>query len=73
MVDVSQAECERIKEELATLRQIILRVEPMVVLDGRFEKMITSPLSIIAIAGALLETLPASREGLQLELEADVL
>lgn len=73
MVDVTQEECERIKEELATLRQIILRVEPLVVLDGRFEKMITSPLSIIVIAGDLLDQLPAMREALQLKLDADIL
>lgn len=48
----------RLKEELVLLRQAIIRIEPSVMLDGRFEEMITTPLSILAIARELIGQIP---------------
>lgn len=42
-------------QELAALRQVIMRVEPAVMLDGRFEEMFTSPVTVLRIARRLLE------------------
>lgn len=46
---------ERLEDELVALRQAILRVNPGVILDGRFESMITSPISILVVARELIE------------------
>lgn len=54
-------ENQRLKEELADLRQSILRVEPAVLMDGRFEQMITTPICIIAVARQLIDEMPAIR------------
>lgn len=71
MVDLHLKEHERIREELATLRQLIMKVEPAVILDGRFEKMITSPLSIVDVACDLIAQIPElralSRDSLEVE------
>jgi hypothetical protein len=49
----------RLTEELALLRQSIMRAEPSVMLDGRFEEMIITPLSVIIIARELISQIPA--------------
>lgn len=58
MIDIVREENERLKQELALLRQAILNVDPMVLVDGRFEEMMTSPKAIITIARDLLEEMP---------------
>ncbi len=55
-------ESERINDELVILRQVIMRVDPMVIHDGRFEKMIISPWSTLAIAREMLEQIPHLRQ-----------
>lgn len=55
MVDLVREENRRLKAELHTLRQVIIRIDPSVMLDGRFEEMITRPTSIIEVARDLLE------------------
>ncbi len=53
-VDIVLEENQRLKEELAALRQIIIRADPTVMVDGRFELMIISPIAIIGIARDLV-------------------
>ncbi len=54
MVDMILEENKRLKDELAALRQIIMRADPSVMLDGRFELMIISPVAVIGIARDLV-------------------
>ncbi|HEX6386023.1 MAG TPA: hypothetical protein VF177_15240 [Anaerolineae bacterium] len=58
MLDITQEENRRLKDELNTLRQAIIQVEPAVVVDGRFERMIISPLAVIEVARELIEKIP---------------
>ena len=58
MVDIVRAENERLKSELASLRQLILQTDPSVMVDGRFEKMMVAPINIIAVARSLIEQIP---------------
>lgn len=58
MVDIVRAENERLKSELASLRQLILQTDPSVMLDGRFEKMMVAPINVIAVARTLIEQIP---------------
>lgn len=58
VVDIVRAENERLKNELASLRQLILQTDPSVMLDGRFEKMMLAPINIIAVARTLIEQIP---------------
>lgn len=58
MVDIVRAENERLKNELVSLRQLILQTDPSVMLDGRFEKMMVAPINIIAVARSLIEQIP---------------
>jgi len=51
-------ENNRLKVELWQLRQAIIRADPMVMHDGRFEKMFVAPVNIIDIARQLIEALP---------------
>jgi hypothetical protein len=53
-----QEENRRLKMELAHLRRIIIQVEPVVLLDGRFEQMVTAPINVIRVAQQLLQKLP---------------
>jgi len=62
MYNLALEENEFIREELARLRQLIIRVEPTVLLDGRFEEMFLSPIKIIDIACHLLRELPELRQ-----------
>lgn len=52
----------RLKEELVLLRQTIIRVEPSVMLDGRFEEMITTPRSVLTVARELIGQIPALKK-----------
>ena len=58
VVDIVRAENERLKSELASLRQLILQTDPTVMVDGRFEKMMVAPINIIAVARTLIEKIP---------------
>jgi hypothetical protein len=61
MVELVLEENERLKEELAGLRQAIIQADPAVLLDGRFELMITTPITVITVARQLVAELPALR------------
>lgn len=63
MVDLVREENRRLRAELQSLQQVIIRVEPAVLLDGRFEAMISHPISIIQIARELLERLAEEPTG----------
>lgn len=55
-------ETNRLWEELALLRQSIIRADPSVMLDGRFEAMIITPITVIAIARELIALIPELRQ-----------
>ena len=55
IIDLIREENVRLKEELTSLRQAIIQADPSVMMDGRFEAMITSPITIIDIARGLIE------------------
>ena len=57
MVDIARLENERIKSHLTGLRKAVIQADPMVIVDGRFEKMMTAPITVIEIARELLESL----------------
>jgi hypothetical protein len=54
MVELILEENERLKEELAGLRQAIIQADPAVLIDGRFEQMITTPITVITVARQLV-------------------
>jgi hypothetical protein len=62
MLDIAQAENQRFKSELSSLRQLILEVEPSVMLDGRFEKMMLSPITVIEVARNLIQKIHQLRD-----------
>jgi hypothetical protein len=45
-----QEENQRLKAELGQLRQAIIRADPSVMQDGRFEEMFTTPVRINGVA-----------------------
>ncbi|MFL7838272.1 MAG: hypothetical protein ACK2T4_07710 [Candidatus Promineifilaceae bacterium] len=53
-----QEENQRFKAELWQLRQAIIRAEPSVMRDGRFEEMFTTPVRIIGVARQIIEMRP---------------
>jgi hypothetical protein len=57
MIDIARLENERMKTQLSGLRQAVIQADPMVIVDGRFEKMMTAPINVIEIARELLESL----------------
>lgn len=61
MVELILEENARLKEELAALRQAILQADPDVLLDGRFEQMIVTPITVIGVARDLISGIPAMR------------
>ena len=63
MFDLFQEENQRLKRDLAALRQTILAAEPSVLVDGRFEEMITTPSRTIHIAQALIVEMTQMRSG----------
>lgn len=62
MFDIFQEENLRLKRDLASLRQVIIAAEPTVMVDGRFEEMITTPGSTIQIAKALIAEITQGRQ-----------
>lgn len=60
MVDIARLENEKMKSKLTGLRQAVIQADPMVIVDGRFERMIAAPITVIEIARELLETLAQS-------------
>lgn len=48
----------QVEDRLLQLRQAIIRVDPTVMVDGRFEEMFVTPLSVIDVARKLIETIP---------------
>ena len=58
MIDIMRAENERLKDELVSLRKLILQADPSVMLDGRFEKMMIAPINIIGVARNIIEQMP---------------
>jgi len=57
MFDLFQEENLRLKRDLTSLRQVIIAAEPTVMVDGRFEEMITAPGKTINIAQAIISEL----------------
>lgn len=66
MFDIFQEENLRLKRDLASLRQVIIAAEPTVMVDGRFEEMITTPEKTITIAQALISKLTCMQRQNQL-------
>ncbi|MCA9932422.1 MAG: hypothetical protein H6662_11590 [Ardenticatenaceae bacterium] len=60
-IDLVQEENLRYREELVGLRQAIIQADPMVLVDGRFEQMITSPVNVIPIAQQLIAAMRQRR------------
>lgn len=58
MLDIVQEENARLKADLSVLRRVIVQVEPVVLMDGRFEAMMVSPGKAIAIACDILRQTP---------------
>lgn len=54
MLDIVQEENARLKADLSALRRVIVQVEPVVLMDGRFETMMVSPGKTITIACDIL-------------------
>lgn len=63
MIDIARLENEKMKSQLSGLRTTVIRVDPTVIVDGRFEKMMAAPITVIEIARELLESIaPPIRE-----------
>ena len=69
MVELVAEQNERLREELANLRQAIMQVEPQVLLDGHFEQMITTPITVIAVARDLIAKIPEMRRTGAVQME----
>ncbi len=61
MVNIVQEENQRLKAELSALRRVIMQVEPVVMVDGRFEEMMTSPIAVIGVARQILAQIPQTQ------------
>jgi hypothetical protein len=66
MFNLFQEENQRLKRDLASLRQAIIAAEPTVMVDGRFEEMITAPSRTINIAQALILEITQNQQNKQL-------
>lgn len=55
MIDIARLENEKMKSKLMGLRKAVIKADPTVIVDGRFEKMIVAPITVIEIARELLE------------------
>ena len=62
MFNIIQEENQRLKAELSSLRRTIMQVDPIVMVDGRFEQMILSPITVIDVARELIEKLPQHQD-----------
>lgn len=58
MLNIVQEENRRLKAELSDLRRLIMQVEPVVMVDGRFEEMMLSPITIINVAREIIAKIP---------------
>ncbi len=58
MVNITQEENRRLKAELYALRRVIMQAEPVVMIDGRFEEMMTSPIAVIDVARQIIAQRP---------------
>lgn len=56
MIDIARLENQKMKSQLSGLRQAVIQADPMVIVDGRFEKMMAAPITVIEIARELLES-----------------
>ena len=56
MIDIVQLENQKMRTQLSGLRRAVIQADPMVIVDGRFEKMMTAPITVIEIARELLES-----------------
>ena len=61
MFNIVQEENRRIKAELSILRRVIMQVEPVVMVDGRFEEMMLSPITVIDVARNIIEKIPQNQ------------
>lgn len=61
MLNIVQEENRRLKAELSALRRVIMQVEPVVMLDGRFEEMMTSPIAVIGVARQIIAQIPQAQ------------
>jgi len=61
MLNIMQEENRRLKAELSDLRRIIMKVEPVVMVDGRFEEMMLSPITIIDVAREIIARIPPAQ------------
>ncbi|GIK56382.1 MAG: hypothetical protein HND44_06785 [Chloroflexi bacterium] len=61
MLNIVQEENRRLKGELSALRRVIMQVEPVVMLDGRFEEMMTSPIAVIGVARQIIAQIPETK------------
>lgn len=61
MLNIVQEENQRLKAELLSLRRVIMQAEPVVMLDGRFEEMIVSPITVINVARDIIQKIPQHR------------
>jgi hypothetical protein len=57
MIDTYELHNQQIKKELASLRQAIVQAEPLVMYDGRFDKMVASPITTVIVAKQILNEL----------------
>lgn len=58
MFNIVQEENQRLKAELYSLRKVIMQVEPVVMVDGRFEEMMLSPITVIDVARDIIQKIP---------------
>lgn len=65
MLNIAREENERLKAEISRLRQTIINLEPTVMIDGRFEEMMTSPRATILVARQLLEETSHRQKSIQ--------
>ncbi|MFN2134582.1 MAG: hypothetical protein ACK2UK_01425 [Candidatus Promineifilaceae bacterium] len=56
-------ENRQLKAQLWQLRQAIIRADPAVMHDGRFEEMFTAPVRIIDVARQVIEAIPNGTNG----------
>lgn len=61
MFNIMQEENRRLKNELSSLRQVIMQADPTVMVDGRFEEMMLSPITVIDVARAIIKKIPETQ------------